>query len=79
MYEFAEGNAGPKVIVQDWEKEMYGKKDMLREVWRGLERTGEAHEWVKGVGEGGSEEWVELMKKLLKKVDEDQREKRPKL
>ena len=58
---------------------MYGKKDMLREAWRGLERTGEAREWVKGVGEGGSEKWVELMKKLLKKVDEDQREKRPKL
>jgi hypothetical protein len=77
LYEFAEGGAGAKVIVQDWE--MYGKKDVLRKVWRELERTGEAHGWVKGVGEGGLEEWVELMRNLLKKVDEDQREKRSKL
>ena len=36
LYEFVEGDAGAKVIVQDWEKEMYGKKEVLREVWRGL-------------------------------------------
>ena len=44
-----------------------------------MEGIGEAREWVKSVGEGGLEEWVELMKKLLKKVDEDQWGKRSKL
>ncbi|KAF9010158.1 FAD/NAD(P)-binding domain-containing protein [Cyathus striatus] len=60
-----------RVRVQDWEKEMYGHKDVLRKVWRQLEEKGEADEWVKGVGEGGPHEWIDLMRKLVKKAEEE--------
>jgi hypothetical protein len=55
------------VKVEDWEMEMYDEKVGLRIIWNELEASGQAEEWVKGVGEGGKEEWVSLMKKLLGK------------
>jgi hypothetical protein len=78
MHEFAEGNSEARIVVQDWEKEMYGKKNVLRAVWRELERAGEADGWVEGVGEGGLGEWVELMRKLLRKVEEEEWDKQSK-
>ena len=60
--------------VAGWEIEMYDAKGVLREEWRDLERLGEADEWVKGVGAGegeeGTKEWVELMRRLLKRAEE---------
>jgi hypothetical protein len=79
LYEFAEGDTDARVIVPDWEKDMYGKKGVLRDIWRELERTGKADEWVKGVGEGGPLEWVDMMRKLLKTFEGGERDKRPKL
>ena len=53
---------------------MYDAKGILREEWRDLERLGEAEEWVRGVGAGkgekGVEEWVELMRRLLRRAEE---------
>jgi Flavin-binding monooxygenase-like len=56
-----------EVRVEEWEKEMYDEKVGLRIVWRELEESGEAEEWVRDVGEGGQEEWVQLMKRLLRR------------
>ncbi|EIN08431.1 FAD/NAD(P)-binding domain-containing protein [Punctularia strigosozonata HHB-11173 SS5] len=61
---------GDDTLVQDWVKEMYDKKDILRRAWRELERSGKADEWVKDVGEGGPHEWVELLKRLLRHAEE---------
>jgi hypothetical protein len=61
--------------VAEWEKEMYISSPVLRKVWVELERRGEADDWVRGVGgdrEGGEgkQEWVNVMKKMLKWVEE---------
>ncbi len=47
------------------EKWAYEKKDVLRKSWRKLEERGEASGWLKGVGEGGVEDWVKLMERLV--------------
>jgi len=62
--------AGEAAQVPKWVREMYDKRDVLRAEWRDLERIGEAEKWVRGVGEGGVEDWIELMRKLLKRADE---------
>ncbi|KAI0720723.1 FAD/NAD(P)-binding domain-containing protein [Cerioporus squamosus] len=66
--------AGASIRVPAWEVEMYDAKGILREEWRDLERLGQAEEWVRGVGsssgEKGTEEWVTLMRKLLKRAEE---------
>ncbi|KAF8190297.1 hypothetical protein K438DRAFT_1831752 [Mycena galopus ATCC 62051] len=62
LHEFA----GVDVRVPQWRKDMYGAKALLRSFWVELERRGEADDWVRGVGEGGADEWVTLLQKLLK-------------
>lgn len=57
------------VIVEEWEKEMYNKKDVLRKVWVDLVHKGQADDFVKGIGEGGREEWIDLMKKMLEMAE----------
>jgi hypothetical protein len=59
--------AGFPVKAQEWEAEMYAYRNLLREVWRELEKTGEALEWVKGVGEGGMHEWIDVMRRMVRK------------
>ncbi|KAG6335203.1 hypothetical protein ID866_3874 [Astraeus odoratus] len=67
LYAFAaESGDGPVFEVREWEKTMYFEKNILRGAWEALERSGEAHEWVDGVGENGIEEWVDMMERLLK-------------
>jgi hypothetical protein len=75
LHQFAEGDADTRTVVMDWEKEMYGKKDMLRIAWRKLEKSGEANDWVKGVGEGGPTEWVDLMRRLLEMIGEEEEDR----
>lgn len=67
LSKFAETKNFPRVVVADWEKEMYNKKNRLRDIWRELEVSGEADDWVKGVGEGGLQEWVDLTRRMLKR------------
>ncbi|KAL0959322.1 hypothetical protein HGRIS_014583 [Hohenbuehelia grisea] len=52
-------------VVPSWVKEAYENKDALRRVWIELEKKGEADSWVRGVGEGGSEEWVAVLRRML--------------
>ncbi|KAH9939545.1 FAD/NAD-P-binding domain-containing protein [Amylocystis lapponica] len=62
--------AGSGERVPAWASEIYPRSLELREEWRALERAGEAEKWVRGVGEGGTEEWVDLMRRLLRRRDE---------
>ncbi|KAH9917177.1 uncharacterized protein B0H18DRAFT_1087152 [Fomitopsis serialis] len=64
------GLVGCEERVAKWVREIYDARDVLRAEWRELERVGEAEEWVRGVGEGGVEEWVELMRRVLKRAQE---------
>ena len=65
---------GSGSAVEEWEKEMYLNKDLLRKIWIELERRQEAEGWARGVGEGGREkeggegkrEWVETMRRMMK-------------
>lgn len=68
LHEFA-GFPGPEWRVRDWEVEMYDHKTELRREWRALEAAGEAEDWVRGIGAGAdpTQEWVDLMRKLLKR------------
>ncbi|EMD35458.1 hypothetical protein CERSUDRAFT_106812 [Gelatoporia subvermispora B] len=71
LHKFAGGEfTGEEWMVPQWVRDMYKRKDVLRREWRLLESTGEAEDWVRGVGEGGEEEWIELMRELLRRADE---------
>lgn len=54
-----------KVRDLEWKKKFFGNRMRLQKIWVTLEERGEAETWVRGVGEGGPEEWVDLMEKLL--------------
>ncbi|KAG6830816.1 hypothetical protein H0H87_006989 [Tephrocybe sp. NHM501043] len=69
----------PTGRVQEWEKEMYSKKDVLRKAWRRLEEIGQAEEWVMGVGKGGVQDWVDMTKKLEKWYEDEAIAEKPKL
>jgi len=58
------------IKVSEWEKKFYCEKIVLRKAWQTLETRGEADAWVHGVGEGGTQEWVDLMERLLQWADE---------
>jgi len=40
----------------------------MRAEWERMEQTGEAEDFVKGVGEVSRDEWEKLMRKLLERV-----------
>ncbi|KDQ58733.1 hypothetical protein JAAARDRAFT_34591 [Jaapia argillacea MUCL 33604] len=71
LHEFA----GVDRKVAEWAKEMYDRKDVLRSEWRELERIGEAEQWVQGVGENGLWEWIEMMRRLIRRADDRQGQK----
>ncbi|KAF9467823.1 hypothetical protein BDZ94DRAFT_1318375 [Collybia nuda] len=50
--------------VPEWQKEAYDNRDILRKAWVEVVRRGEADTWVKGVGEGGPHEWIDLLNRL---------------
>ena len=57
-----------KYLTPGWQEEMYSHKNLLETEWEMLERTGEAEDFVKGVGEASNDEWEGLMHKLLERV-----------
>ena len=67
--------AGDETRVESWEVETYLKKNLLRKVWNTLVKTGEAEQCIRGVGQGSKYEWIELMKWMVKKGEEDLEEK----
>ena len=62
-------NTISRFICKKWEGHIYTHKDILRRTWQTLERSGEAKEWVRGVGESEDpeKEWVELMERVIKR------------
>ncbi|KAG6376219.1 hypothetical protein JVT61DRAFT_2194 [Boletus reticuloceps] len=62
----AESGDCPATKVAAWEKEMYANKNVLRTAWVELEKENESQRWVEGIGEGGIQEWVEMMYRLLR-------------
>lgn len=54
-----------KYLTPDWHEIIYMNRSSLRAEWEEMERTGEAAEFVKGVGELNCGEWKTLMFKLL--------------
>jgi len=71
--------AGDETRVESWEVEMYLKKNLLRKVWNALVKTGEVGQCVRGVGHGGKYEWVELMRWMVKKGEEEDLEEKARL
>jgi len=69
LHSFA-GFADEKWKVRAWEKWAYEKKDVLRKSWRTLEESGDISEWLKGVGEGGVDDWVKLMERLAERYQD---------
>lgn len=62
--------AGVGTRVPQWRKDMYAAKALLRSFWVELERRGEADAWVRGVGENGAQDWVDLLYRLLRAAEE---------
>lgn len=62
------GFKGEEWQVPEWTKIAYENMAKLRKTWKLLLETGEAEDWVRGVGEGGKHEWVEVMWKLLERA-----------
>lgn len=68
-----------RFLCKPWERSMYAHKSILRTTWEALEHSGEAREWVRGVGDGEDpeKEWVDLMERVIKRgleMDGDKRE-----
>jgi len=59
------------IKVPEWEKKFYCKTGVLRKAWDTLKERGEADGWVRGVGEGGTQEWVDLMERLLQWAEDN--------
>ena len=57
-----------KYLAPEWHEELYLYTALLRAEWERMEETGEAEDFVKGVGEVSSDEWEKLMRKLLERV-----------
>jgi len=71
LYTFAYGEDEEtlkKYLTPAWHEEIYSHKNILGAEWERMERTGEAEEFVKGVGEASCNEWKKLMYKLLERV-----------
>ena len=57
-----------KYLVPAWHEDMYLYTSLLRAEWEKMEETGEADDFVRGVGEASRDEWERLMYKLLERV-----------
>lgn len=57
-----------RYLTPDWHQKMYLNSPLLRAEWEEMERTGEAEEFVRGVGEVSRDEWEGLMYKLLERA-----------
>lgn len=51
--------------VQEWMLKATRDRFILRALWQEVERRGEADDWVRNVGKHGTQDWADLMEKLL--------------
>jgi len=64
----------PDYAVEPWAREFYDIAKDLRREWRAIEARGEGEKWVQGVGEGGVQEWVELMRRVAREAKRHEKE-----
>ena len=57
-----------KYLAPSWHLEMCLYATLMRAEWEKMEQTGEAKDFVKGVGEVSRDEWEELMYRLLERA-----------
>ncbi|KAI0261644.1 hypothetical protein BC834DRAFT_925444 [Gloeopeniophorella convolvens] len=67
--------AGKPYSTPDWEVEFWEKKVLLRVEWKSIEESGQAEEWLRGVGANGPEDWIELCRKVIRQSEERNEEK----
>ncbi|KIJ36985.1 hypothetical protein M422DRAFT_178669 [Sphaerobolus stellatus SS14] len=58
-------HAPQEYYPEEWTMKIYENKNVLRAKWRQLEKEGKARDVVRGVGEKGRQDWVDLMKRML--------------
>ncbi|THH17556.1 hypothetical protein EW146_g3274 [Bondarzewia mesenterica] len=62
--------AGRKWEPFEGEVESWDRKFELRDAWNDVTRRGEGETWIKGVGENGIQDWVDVCRRLLKSHEE---------
>ncbi|KAG8723731.1 hypothetical protein FRC12_013151 [Ceratobasidium sp. 428] len=58
--------------VPGWKRELLPQGYVMRAEWQDLERLGLSKAWVDGVGEGGIEEWIKLMRRVVRRAQDRQ-------
>ncbi|KAF8609665.1 FAD/NAD(P)-binding domain-containing protein [Ceratobasidium sp. AG-I] len=62
--------ANDKTRIPRWKRDLMPEGYLMRAEWQELERQGLSKSWVAGVGEGGIQEWVELMWRVIRRAKE---------
>lgn len=57
-----------KCIAPSWHEDVYLYISQLRTEWKEMEQTGEADDFVKGMGEASHDEWGKLVCELLERT-----------
>ena len=57
-----------KYLTPAWHEDMFLYTPQMRAEWERMEETGEAEDFVRGVGEVSRDEWEKLLHKLLERV-----------
>ncbi|KAG9118449.1 hypothetical protein FRC07_007034 [Ceratobasidium sp. 392] len=58
--------------VPGWKRELAPQGYLMRTEWKELERLGLSKAWLDGVGKGGIQDWIELMRRVVKRAQERQ-------
>lgn len=64
--------AGDTRRIPTWTRDLMPDGYLMRAEWQELGRLGLSESWVAGVGEGGIQEWVELMRRVIKRAKDKQ-------
>ncbi|QRV92586.1 flavin-containing monooxygenase/FMO family protein [Ceratobasidium sp. AG-Ba] len=62
--------------IPGWKRELAPLGYIMRTEWRELERLGLAKSWVDGVGKRGIQDWIDLMRRVVKRSEEKQHRER---
>ncbi|QRW06712.1 flavin-containing monooxygenase/FMO family protein [Ceratobasidium sp. AG-Ba] len=54
--------------VPSWQRELMPEGLVLRAEWQKLERLGLSKAWLEGMGRGDTQDWIDLMRRLLKRA-----------
>ncbi|KAG8756545.1 hypothetical protein FRC12_010540 [Ceratobasidium sp. 428] len=54
--------------IPTWKREIMPQRYTMRAEWHDLERLGLSKAWVDGVGKDGIQEWIELMRRVVRRA-----------